>query len=197
MLSSPLALTCDFRDTPVADGNTSAGTLPNPLITKTDLSIMTNPDIIAINQDSLGQQAEYMEALSTGTRDNVASGCDIYVKDLSGGRMAVAVFNRSSSAQSVPPLNLADLYMDGEATYTAKNVWTGTTEVISGTIKAGSLKAYQTKVFVLTRQGEETGIAETENGKRETENCYDLSGRRVQNLQTGVGITDGKVVVKK
>ena len=199
MLSSPLALTCDFRDTPVADGNTSAGTLPNPLITETDLSIMTNPDIIAINQDSLGQQAEYMEALSTGTRDNVASGYDIYVKDLSGGRMAVAVFNRSSSAQSVPALNLADLYMDANAAYTVKNVWEGSTEVVSGTLKAGSLKAYQTKVFVLTPQGDETGITETENGKVKTENSpvFDLSGRRVQNMQTGVSITDGKVVVKK
>ena len=138
-----------------------------------------------------------MEALSTGTRDNVASGYDIYVKDLSGGRMAAAVFNRSSSAQSVPALNLADLYMDGDAAYTVKNVWEGSTEVVSGTLKAGSLKAYQTKVFVFTRQGSETGITETENGNVKTENCYDLSGRRVQNMQTGVSITDGKVVVKK
>ena len=41
-----------------------------------------------------------------------------------------------------------------------------------------------------------TGIRETENGKRKTENYYDLSGRRVQNAQKGVFIVNGKKVVK-
>lgn len=198
MLSSPLALTCDFRDTPVADGNTSAGTLPEPLITETDLNTMTNPDIIAINQDSLGQQAEFMEALSTGTTDNVASGYDVYVKDLSGGRMAVAVFNRSSSSMSVPDLNLADLYMDANATYTAKNVWAGTTEVVTGTIKAGTLEPYQTKVYILTIQGGETGIHNVEPDARATNSpVYNMAGQRMPRVQKGVSITEGKVVVKK
>jgi hypothetical protein len=33
--------------------------------------------------------------------------------------------------------------------------------------------------------------------KTENSPVFDLSGRRVQNMQTGVSITDGKVVVKK
>ena len=41
-----------------------------------------------------------------------------------------------------------------------------------------------------------TGIRETENGKRKTENYYDLSGRRVQNAHKGVFIVNGKKVVK-
>ena len=41
-----------------------------------------------------------------------------------------------------------------------------------------------------------TGIVETENGNVKTENCYDLSGRRVQNVQKGIFIVNGKKVVK-
>ena len=39
-------------------------------------------------------------------------------------------------------------------------------------------------------------IEETENGKRETENCYDLSGRQVRKAAKGVYITNGQIVVK-
>jgi hypothetical protein len=46
--------------------------------------------------------------------------------------------------------------------------------------------------------GDETGIAETENGNVKAENSaiFDLSGRRVQKAQKGIFIRDGKVVVK-
>ena len=45
--------------------------------------------------------------------------------------------------------------------------------------------------------GEETGIFETENGKVKTENCYDLTGRRVQKAQKGIYIVNGKVKIVK
>mgnify|MGYP003412455179 FL=1 len=44
--------------------------------------------------------------------------------------------------------------------------------------------------------GTETGILETENGNVKTENCYDLSGRRVQNAQKGIFIVNGKKDIK-
>jgi hypothetical protein len=43
---------------------------------------------------------------------------------------------------------------------------------------------------------DETGIWETENGDVKTENCYDLSGHRVEKAQKGVYIVNGKIVVK-
>ena len=43
--------------------------------------------------------------------------------------------------------------------------------------------------------GGETGILETENGDVKTENCYDLSGRRVQKAQKGIYIVNGRKVV--
>ena len=52
------------------------------------------------------------------------------------------------------------------------------------------------KIVALTE--DETGITETENGKVKSENSavYDLSGRRVQKVQKGIFIQNGKVVVK-
>jgi hypothetical protein len=46
-------------------------------------------------------------------------------------------------------------------------------------------------------QGEDnaTGITETENGKVKTEN-FDLSGRRVERMQKGIYIVNGKKVVR-
>ena len=41
-----------------------------------------------------------------------------------------------------------------------------------------------------------TGIFETENGEVKTENCYDLSGRRVVKAQKGIYIVNGKKVVR-
>ena len=45
--------------------------------------------------------------------------------------------------------------------------------------------------------GGETGILETENGDVKTENCYDLSGRRVQKAQKGIYIVNGELRVVK
>lgn len=198
MLSSPLAITCDLRETPVADGNSSAGILPNPLVTDVDLSIMTNADILSINQDALGQQAEYMRGISTGTTDRSATGYDVYVKDLSGGRKAVAIFNRSAATISTPAISLQDLYMDGTATYIAKNVWEGTEDTVSGTIAAGTLAAYQTRVYIMTKQDNGTSVgsvnADTLPGGVPV---YNLAGQRQSGMQDGINVMAGKVLLKK
>ena len=158
MLSSPLALTCDLRATPSAEANTSAGKLPSPLITDADIATLTNADIISVNQDSLGQQAEYMAALSTGTKDYATTGYDVYLKDLTRGRKAVAICNRGAAAiTSGVTLSLADLYMDAETTYTVKDIWSGEESKIQGSLSTGKLKAYETKVYIFSA-AEATGI---------------------------------------
>ena len=56
------------------------------------LKILLDPDLIAINQDVLGRQAE---------RSIRSDHYDIWVKPLADGRKAVACFNRASSPQTV------------------------------------------------------------------------------------------------
>lgn len=148
MLASPLALTCDLRETPMGEANSNQ-TMPNPLITKSDIETLTNAEILAINQDPLGQQAEYMEAISTGNTNYSNHGYDVYVKDLVNGRIAVSVTNRSGSEIVVPAINLTDIYLQANVVYTAREVWSKKEANIKKVLNVGSLKPYETKVYVL------------------------------------------------
>ena len=71
-------------------------------------------------------------------------------------------------------------------------------KAVAGTLKAG--KAYLKLDAALAREiieidGETTGISLVENGKRETENVFDLQGRRVSKPSKGMYIVNGKKVV--
>lgn len=72
MWSSPLMLSLDVRD----------HILPE------DLATITNPELIAINQDPMGQAAEYL-----GER----GGFQLWAKDLADGDIAVAVVNMNDT----------------------------------------------------------------------------------------------------
>lgn len=149
MMASPLSLTCDLRENPQGEAN-SGVSLPRPLITAADIETLTNGEVLAINQDVLGQQAEYMEALSTGTADYCSQGYDVYAKDLTGGRMAVAVTNRDGQMQESVRLPLVDLYLQGGAVYRCRDVWSKQESEVVDTLATGCMAPYETKVFVLT-----------------------------------------------
>ena len=148
MLASPLALTCDLREIPMGEANSNQ-TMPNPLITKSDIETLTNAEILAINQDPLGQQAEYMEAISTGNTNYSNHGYDVYVKDLVNGRIAVSVTNRGGSEIVVPAINLTDIYLQANVVYNAHEVWSKKEANIKKVLNIGTLKPYETKVYVL------------------------------------------------
>jgi alpha-galactosidase len=61
-------------------------------MTETDKSFLMNKDAIAIDQDSLGKQ---------GDRLYESGDLDVWTKPLSGGRVAVGLFNRSWSVREV------------------------------------------------------------------------------------------------
>jgi alpha-galactosidase len=98
--------------------------LAAPLLAGNDLpnmkpevkAILTNPDVIAIDQDPLGQQAH--RAYSKGE-------VEVWVRDLKGGAKAIAVMNVGSDVYSTHPfrLDLAKLGLHGAQK--AKNLWTG------------------------------------------------------------------------
>ena len=194
MLASPLALTCDLRAIPQGEANGGVS-LPTPLVTKVDLATLTNADIIAINQDALGQQAEYMAELSTGITDFAKTGFDVYVKDLTGGRKAIAVINRGGASIASRTLDLTKLYLKATATYLSKNVWTGTTTEVTGRLTTGALAPYETKVFLLTEKSGTTGIdplpGRSQTAAAQAQGClHDLSGRRVSAPTSGVYVLE-------
>lgn len=152
MFASPLSLTCDVRQNPSADGNASAGTLPNPLITDADLSILTNADIIAINQDALGQQCEYMSGLSLNDAKGTTNpgSYSVYLKDLTGGRKALAIVNRGNTDISNVNIALDQIYLSSSDSYYVKNVWTGDVDMASGTLSTSTIAPYETKVYIFS-----------------------------------------------
>jgi alpha-galactosidase len=98
--------------------------LAAPLLAGNDLpnmkpevkAILTNRDVIAIDQDRLGKQAAHV--YSDGE-------VEVWARPLAAGAMAVAVVNVGSDRYSTHPfhLNLAKLGLQG--TQKGKNLWTG------------------------------------------------------------------------
>jgi alpha-galactosidase len=96
--------------------------LASPLIAGNDLRSMTpttkailmNPEVIAIDQDPLGHQA---------TRLYQHGAQDVWSKPLTGGALAVGVFNRSNSPMTIT-LRAADLNLGPNPT--TRDLWTHT-----------------------------------------------------------------------
>jgi alpha-galactosidase len=82
-------------------------------MTPETLSILTNRDIIAVDQDALGKQ---------GDRVSEVGPLEVWSRPLSGGDIAVALFNRGD--YRIPMgFNASDLGLKG--TYFARNLWSG------------------------------------------------------------------------
>ncbi|HEY1208955.1 MAG TPA: glycoside hydrolase family 27 protein [Terracidiphilus sp.] len=98
--------------------------LAAPLLAGNDLpnmkpeikAILTNRDVIAIDQDSLGTQ---------GSRVYSEGEVDVWKRPLAGGAVAIAVINAGDNRYSTHPfhLNLAKLGLHGPQT--GKDLWTG------------------------------------------------------------------------
>jgi alpha-galactosidase len=95
--------------------------LAAPLLAGNDLSkmspetlaILTNKDVIAVDQDALGKQ---------GDRVWAEGPTEIWAKPLSGGAKAIALFNRAPDPKSIT-LNLSDVGFGANAKM--RDLWTG------------------------------------------------------------------------
>ncbi|HBB94856.1 MAG TPA: alpha-galactosidase [Blastocatellia bacterium] len=75
------------------------------------LSILTNRDVIAVNQDKLGKQGQ--QVWKSGDQE-------IWSRPLSGGAMAVAFFNRAADSAKIS-VKLTDLKLTGK--WKARDLW--------------------------------------------------------------------------
>jgi alpha-galactosidase len=94
MLSAPLLASCDLRT-----------------MNEATKSILMNPDIIAINQDKLGEQAKLI---------STKGGMWVYLKNLEGGNKAVAILNTSGKEKT---FELSTKLLDMEGIWNAYDVW--------------------------------------------------------------------------
>ncbi len=78
------------------------------------LDVISNKDVLAIDQDPLGSPAVRTVTL--------AGGREIWLRQLSGNALALGIFNRSNDQQSIP-LREDDLGLSGK--FHVQDVWTG------------------------------------------------------------------------
>jgi alpha-galactosidase len=110
MLAAPLILGSDPRS-----------------LSSTSIKMLENPQVIALDRDSLGAQGWLLSR--TGARRQV------WVKPLAGGARAVALFNRGSNAQRIATTATAAGVRNARH-YALLNVWTNRTTTTHGTIRA-------------------------------------------------------------
>ena len=75
------------------------------------IALLTNEEVLAVNQDALG---------SRGKRIAQQGSTEVWARDLSGGRKAVALFNRGSN-DAMMSVSFSELGMDG--TLTVRDLW--------------------------------------------------------------------------
>ncbi|MCQ2295300.1 MAG: GDSL-type esterase/lipase family protein [Bacteroidales bacterium] len=144
MWSSPLTLCLDI--TTLYDGHSRCGTgIYNPFY-KEDLALITNPHLIALDQDPLGLAARPAEADS----DHL-----VLVKPLAGGDVAISITNLSDAEADIS-LRLDQMpELDPAATYRALDLMQGETthclSPTSGHLDA-SLASHATLVWRLTTE---------------------------------------------
>ena len=102
----------------------------------TTLSILTNKNLVAIDQDSLGRQ---------GTEVSAGNGLDVLAKPLSNGDVAVALFNENGSSATIST-TVGAIGKSGASSYTLTDQWSGATSTTSGTISA-TVPAHGTVVY--------------------------------------------------
>ncbi len=135
MWSSPLTLSFDLRKA----------------ISDADLALLTNSELIAINQDRMGQAAELIEENTNFV---------VFAKDLENGDVAVSVTNLSTAKRDytidfsvIPALNTADTYLVRDVVNHAD------LDPVTGSLECAKIAKHATVVYRLSKK-EESGINE-------------------------------------
>jgi hypothetical protein len=136
MMAAPLMLGNDVRK--FVDGNN------NPVEGNSALKIVTNKQLIAIDQDSLGKPAKKIKKIS---------GVDVLARPLSNGDVALCLFNKSISGKNVR-LDFKDLFsdeylnMEQSTEYELHDLWNNernTVTSLSTSLPKHSVKVYRIK----------------------------------------------------
>jgi alpha-galactosidase len=122
--------------------------LNSPLIAGNDLrnmsattrSQLTDPDVLAVNQDWAGQQGKKI-------RDD--GDLEVWSKKLSDGSAAVVLLNRSQSPATIST-TAAALGLASSSAYTVKNLWTNVVRASGGTVRA-QVGSHEAAMFKVTR----------------------------------------------
>ena len=138
MMAAPLMLGNDIRKFVDGNGNAVEG--------NSALKIVTNKQVIAIDQDPLGKPAKLVKKVT---------GVDIIARPLLNGDIAVCLFNKTSALKNIH-LNISELaedrylLMHTAQEYELHELWSDTREnasVISASIPKHGVKVYRIKTL--------------------------------------------------
>ena len=102
--------------------------------------MMTNSELIALDQDPMGQQAEFI-----GETD----GIQIYAKDLENGDVAIAVLNLNDT-ERVATINFSDIpALESGGKYLFRDLWAKENLGIFRDRYSVSVASHETKVYRL------------------------------------------------
>ncbi|XP_074582153.1 alpha-galactosidase-like [Curcuma longa] len=125
LMKAPLLIGCDVRS-----------------ITEDTLEILSNSEVIAVNQDSLGVQ---------GRKVTSNDSLQVWAGPLSGGRVAVVLWNRGDS-QAMMTANWSNLGLSSSIRTNVRDLWAHCDiGVAQGQLNA-TVDSHACKMFVLTPQ---------------------------------------------
>jgi alpha-galactosidase len=136
MMAAPLILGNDIRDFIKPDGSVDTD---NKV-----LKILTNKDVIAINQDRLGIQCKRIKA---GLKD-------VLVKPLDNNEVAVCFFNKTNSKTEMSCSfrdikNVISVTLPDNSNYICKELW-DKTEIIASDRLTATVEPHGVKVFKIS-----------------------------------------------
>ncbi|MDH6114419.1 alpha-galactosidase [Kitasatospora sp. MAP12-15] len=150
MMAAPLISGADLRNAADAQHSASGYTWSTG-INSSALAIMKNPDVIAIDQDSLAKPATLV-----GNPPSSPTAPVILKRTLANGDLAVALINQDPSNWAMPSASFADLGLTGSS-YNYREIWTGATGTTTGTIGGNWIPAHGTALYLIPGAGNTTG----------------------------------------
>jgi alpha-galactosidase len=79
------------------------------------LAILTAPEVIAVNQDSMAKQGIRVSSANK-------TGGEVWARLLSGGSVAVALLNRGSTEETITAV-WTDIFLNPKTTATIRDLW--------------------------------------------------------------------------
>ncbi|WP_329563205.1 alpha-galactosidase [Kitasatospora sp. NBC_01266] len=135
MMAAPLISGADLRAT--ADSqHTANGYTWSTGIDSSALALLKNPDMIAVDQDSLAKPATLVGSPPTSPTAPV-----ILKRQLANGDLAVALINQDPNNWAMPSASFAALGLTGSS-YSYRDLWTGATGTATGTIGGAWIPAH-------------------------------------------------------
>ncbi|MEU9045577.1 MULTISPECIES: alpha-galactosidase [unclassified Kitasatospora] len=143
MMAAPLVSGADLR-TAADSQHTANGYTWSTGINSSALALLKNPDMIAIDQDSLAKPATLV-----GSAPSSPTAPVILKRRLANGDLAVALVNQDPNNWAMPSASFTDLGLTGSS-YGYREIWSGATGTTTGTLGGNWIPAHGVALYRIT-----------------------------------------------